>query len=141
MKKLMLIALITTLAGCASKQSGDEVHFFQIADALNSPLATDVLDPTIKLHFASKGSAKIIQSGLVSNRKTNAVSRTSEEACQRAFLSAVKQFQSTAAEKNATQVVNLISFYKKEPYSSTTQYECRVGTIMAGVALQGDLAR
>ena len=83
----------------------------------------------------------MLRHGLVSNKKTNAANKSDEEACIRAFLSAVKQFQESARDAGATKVVNLISYYKKKPFSSTTRYECHAGGVLAGVALKGDLAQ
>jgi hypothetical protein len=41
----------------------------------------------------------------------------------------------------ANAVVNIISYYRKVPMSSDTQYECHAGTLMAGVALKGDFVK
>lgn len=156
MRKLYLVGLTVMLAACSSKgpdsqvlsddfkyvgqRGGDHVYHVSISKALNSPEAKDVLDSGVALRFAS-GSGRVVQKGLVSNKKTNAVNKTAEEACQWAFLSAVKQFQETARKHNANKAVNLISYYKKEPFSSPRYFECRVGSLMAGVALSGDVAR
>lgn len=148
MKTSLFIAGTTAVlltAGCASITSSDGtpkkgVHHFSIANALSSVKAQEVLDSGISTQFAS-GGGRIIRRGLVSNKKTNAVNKTAEAACQIAFLSAVKQFQYAARNNGGSRVVNLISYYKKRPYSSTTQYECHVGAIMAGVTLKGDIAQ
>ena len=124
--KMTALCLMTALlaTGCGR----DTKHELLISDAMNSPLAQEVLDPGIKVEF-------------VSNKKTNAANKSDEEACIRAFLSAVKQFQQSARDAGATKVVNLISYYKKKPFSSTTRYECHAGGVLAGVALKGDLAQ
>ncbi|SUO93336.1 excinuclease ABC subunit A [Suttonella ornithocola] len=141
MKKKYVIAICCGAALFASGcRSTDTRNTFSIAEALNSPEAAQVIDPSIELRFA-RGGGKIIKSGLVSNKKTNGVNKSDVEACNWAFLSAVKQFQERAKAMGATKVVNLISYYKKMPYSSATQYECHSGNLMSGVALKGDLAR
>ena len=38
-------------------------------------------------------------------------------------------------------VSNIVSFYKRKTYSSTTQYECHAGHSISGVALKGDLVK
>lgn len=135
---------VLLIGGCASTASDGKakkgVHHFAITDALSSAKAQEVLDSGISTQFAS-GGGHIVRRGLVSNKKTNAVNKTAEEACQIAFLSAVRQFQHAARNNGGSRVVNLISYYKKKPYSSATNYECHVGAIMAGVALKGDIAR
>lgn len=129
-------ATLLLATGCGR----DTKHEFLISDAMNSPLAQEVLDPGIKVQFAT-GGGQIVRKGMVSNKKTNAANKSDEEACIRAFLSAVKQFQESARDAGANKVVNLISYYKKKPYSSTTRYECHAGGVLAGVALKGDLAQ
>lgn len=139
MKKLLLVGLLgITVSGVA--QARNEALFLPIDVALNSPEAKEVLDPSIPVYFA-KGKGKIIKADLVSNRKTNAFAKSDEKACIWAFLSAVKQFQETAKKEGGTKVINLVSYYKKKVYSSTTKYECHAGAVVAGVALKGDIAR
>ena len=132
---LCAAALLAT--GC---KSGDVRHTFSIDEALNSPQAKEVLDPSIPVRFA-QGGGKVTRQGLVSNKKTNSVGKSDLEACRWAFLSAVKQFQERAKAEGASQVVNLISYYKKVPYRSASEFECHSGNLMSGVALKGDLAR
>ena len=140
MKKLMLVAATVALAGCAANDNGAGTFHFSVADALNSPAAEGIIDPNIPLHFG-KASGKVVKADVVTNRKTNAVGKSAEEACNWAFLAGVKQLQAAALKNNANRVSNVISYYKKQPYTSTSQYECEVGNLMVGVALKGDLAR
>lgn len=137
-------ALLLT-AGCTTKdpyavKPKVGTHHYSIAQALSSAKGQAVLDRGISTRFAS-GGGRIIKRGLVSNKKTNAVNKTAREACQIAFLSAVRQFQATARDLGGRKVVNLVSYYKKHTYKSSTLYECEVGHLMAGVALKGDIAR
>ncbi|HBO37526.1 MAG TPA: excinuclease ABC subunit A [Pasteurellaceae bacterium] len=131
-----LAALI--LVACAPR---DTTHYLPIDEALKSPKAAEVLNPKVKLYFGKQASGKVVSAGLVTNRKTNAANKTDKEACEWAFLSAVKQLQDRAVEVGATKVSNIISFYKKNPYKSTTQYECHAGNLIGGVALKGDIVR
>ena len=141
MKKLPRVLLVcSTIMLAIGCRSMDTRNTFSIDEALHSPQAKEVLDPGIELRFA-RGGGKIIRKGLVSNKKTNAVGKSDEQSCTRAFLSAVKQFQETARAEGATKVVNLISYYKKVPFKSKSVYECHSGNVISGVALRGDLAR
>lgn len=141
MKHSVKIAIALTtmlLAACAPR---DTAHYYSIQDALNSPEAKQVLNPKIKLYFGKPAPGRVVKAGLVSNRKTNAANKSDEKSCQWAFLTVVKQFQDRAESMGATKVGNIISFYKKTPYKSTTQYECHAGNLMSGVALKGDIVR
>ncbi len=141
MKKLsQLLLLVGVLSSVAVAQARDDKYLLSISDAMNSEDAAKVLNPDIKVFFAS-GGGKIIKSGLVSNKKTNGVGKSDEVACQWAFLSAVKQFQEQAVKQNANKVVNLVSYYDKKTMKSRKEYECHAGAVVVGVALKGDLAK
>ncbi len=140
MRKLPQFALLAiVLSSVSVAEARDTKLMLSINEAMNSAEAAKVLDPSIQVRFAG-GGGKVIQAGLVSNRKTNGVGKTDEEACRWAFLSAVKQFQEQAVKHKANKVVNLVSYYKKQPYASATTYECHAGAVVVGVALKGDLA-
>ncbi|MDO5054175.1 excinuclease ABC subunit A [Pasteurella oralis] len=126
------------LSACAPRNT---THYFSIDEALQSPAAANVLNPNVKLYFGKQAPGKVLKSDLVSNRKTNAANKDDKEACEWAFLSAVRSFQDRAQSMGATKVGNLISYYKKNPYKSTTQFECHAGHLIGGVALKGDIVK
>lgn len=137
--KVLLLSLGTlAIAACAPR---DTTHYLSIDEALNSPEAKEVLNPKIKLYFGKPAPGKVLVKGAVTNPKTNALNKTDEKACQWAFLSAVKKFQERAVKEGGTKVSNLVSYYKKKEYSSTTKYECHAGRSIAGVALKGDVVK
>ncbi|WP_249963130.1 excinuclease ABC subunit A [Histophilus somni] len=141
MKLIKILALTfsaVVIAACAPR---DTTHYLSIQEALSSPEAKKVLNPKIKLYFGKPAPGQVIQKGAVTNPKTNAVNKTDKEACQWVFLSAVKRFQDQAVAKGVTKVGNLVSYYKKKEYSSTTKYECHAGRSIAGVALKGDFVK
>ncbi|MDO4640318.1 MAG: hypothetical protein Q4A84_01240 [Neisseria sp.] len=102
------------------------------AAALNSAEAKEVLDPSIKVSYGSVGSQT-----LVSRQIANAVHKTPDETCQRAFLSAVKRFQGTAAKKKARSV-RMVSYFDKQTKGGS-EYECHIGTWNSRVVLKGSL--
>lgn len=139
LSKLMVISLSAlVVTACAPR---NETHYYSIQDALNSSEAKTVLNQNVKLYFAKPAPGKSLAAGLVTNKKTNALNKTDEKACQWAFLSAVKQFQDRAVSMGATKVGNLVSYYKKNTYTNATQYECHSGRSIAGVALKGDIVK
>ena len=139
MKKLLVLAGVCALA--LNLSARDDVHHFSIEEALSSPKAKGVLDPNIKLSFGSGTKGDIIKSGLTANKKTNAFNKSDKEACEWAFLSAVKTFQERAVQEGGSRVVNLTGYYKKQPFDSKTQFQCGAGALMAGVTLKGDIAK
>ncbi len=139
MKKLLVLAGVCALT--LNLSARDDVHHFSIEEALSSPKAKEVLDPNIKLSFGSGTKGNIIKSGLTANKKTNAFNKSDKEACEWAFLSAVKTFQERAVKEGGTKVINLTGYYKKKAFDSKTQFQCGAGALMAGVTLKGDIAK
>ena len=136
-----ILAAIAVLALGVSLSARDDVLYFSVADVLNSPKAKEVLNPNIKISFGSGTKGDFLQKGLMSNKKTNAVNKSDQEACEWALLSALKTFQERAVREGGTKVVNLTGYYKKQPFDSKTQFQCGAGSIMAGVTLKGDIAK
>ncbi|TYA49398.1 excinuclease ABC subunit A [Aggregatibacter actinomycetemcomitans] len=138
MTKLTLAVATVFTAACAPR---DTTHHYDIQSVLNSPEAQRFLNPNVKLYFGKPAPGKVVVDNAVTNKKTNAANKSDEKACKRAFLSAVKQLQDKAQSSGATKVGNIVSYYKKNVYKSTTQYECHAGHLIAGVALKGDIVK
>ena len=73
-------------------------------------------------------------SSQTSTQKTTAAG-SADETCQRAFLSAVKRFQSTAHRKKAKSV-HLVSYFDKVTKGGN-EYECHIATFNSRVVLKG----
>ena len=136
-----ILAAIAVLALGVSLSARDDVLYFSVVDVLNSPKAKEVLNPNVKISFGSGTKGDFLQKGLMSNKKTNTVNKSDQEACEWALLSSLKTFQERAVREGGTKVVNLTGYYKKQPFDSKTQFQCGAGSIMAGVTLKGDIAK
>lgn len=136
--KLGIILAATSIVACAPR---DTVHYYSISDALNSSEAKTALNPKVQLYFGKAAPGKVVVPNALTNKKTNAANKTDEASCQWAFISAVKQLQERAEKEGATKVGNIVSFYKKRAYQSTSQYECHAGNLMSGVALKGQIVK
>ncbi|MNW04394.1 hypothetical protein D3C71_2004760 [compost metagenome] len=77
----------------------------------------------------------------MTNRKTNAFAKKDAEACEWVAQSAVIALHEAAKKANANAVTNIVSYYRKNEYTSKTDYECHAGAVVAGVALRGDLTQ
>ena len=132
-----LLALVV-----APADARDTRQHFDIAQAIAAGKADGTLDGSVKFHF--KGGATPAAQRLgpaTTNKKTNAFGKSDAEACQWAFLSAVKALQEAAKARGANAVIDIESNYKKQVFTSATQYECGAGGVMAGVALKGVYAK
>ena len=121
----------------------DTKYILPIAPALATKDASERLEGSVKFFFGKQEYPKIVTKlGTdVSNRKTNAVGKSDERACNWAFLSAMIALERRAKQLGANAVVNIVSYYKKVEMSSTTDFECHAGAVIAGVALKGDFVK
>jgi uncharacterized protein YbjQ (UPF0145 family) len=145
MKAAGFAALSVSLSLSAfAVQARDSVHYFPIKDAIEMGRAKGDLGDDVKFFFADQKHPSIdvtITKGIVTNKKTNNVNKKDVAACNVAMLSALIQLQHAARNVGANAVVNIESFYKKESFRSDDNFECHAGSIMAGVALRGDVVR
>ncbi|MEO8314376.1 MAG: excinuclease ATPase subunit [Pseudomonadota bacterium] len=113
-----------------------------LADVLAMPEAQEKIDGSVKFFLAGAEhpSVKKQMGSAVSNRKTNGFGKGDEAACRWAALSALLAFQGSAKQQGANAVINLVSYYKKQPFQSSTEYECHAGGLIVGVAFKGDYA-
>lgn len=136
------IALTLGLSGMVSAQAADTIHQFNFKEAVDRAVADGFLDGSVKFYLAgTKSGGKVIEKGLVTNKKTNGFGKSAENACDHVLRSALIQFQNTAKANGANAVTNLVSFYKSNETRSTTTYDCAKGTAVAGVALKGDIVK
>ncbi len=140
MRKIIIVGLTALMAAGAAEARNDKLNF-PISGALTHPKAKDALLPNVALYFgdqpvpAQAPSNRTLE--ITTSRKTNAFGKSDEAACQWAMLSALKALQERAAREGANAVINIKSNYEHQEFSSTTEYQCGAGALMAGVALKG----
>ena len=141
MKMFAPIFLIAALATTTAQGRDSRLHL-DFAEAVKSGLADGTLDGSVSFHLAGAATPAISRrhGAANSNRKTNALNKSDVEACRWVLMSVLVAMQDQARSQGANAVVDITSNYKKQEFSSPTQYECAAGAIMAGVALKGTYA-
>lgn len=141
MKKIALTLL--ALIAATAAQARDDTVMLPLADVVQLGLDQGKLDGSVKFYLSGAATPRVSAKlgDDTSNKKTNGVGKDDATACNWAALSALMAFQSSAKQKGANAVVDLHSFYKKNPNKDPVNYECHAGNIMAGVALKGTYAR
>ncbi len=132
----MLALAIPTVA-----DARDERLRFPIAD----PMATTTAEQFtgVRFFFGESRHPSVGRSwGTLSSRKTtNAFGKSDKAACDWAFLSAVKSFWERAQSEGANAVIGIKSTTTGTPFSSSTEYECRAGGVIARVYLEGTVVQ
>ncbi|WP_454673600.1 excinuclease [Achromobacter pestifer] len=138
----LLGALSLSLVCSAQALGADRTVFLPLQPAIAAAQAAGKIDGSVKFYLAGTGpKGKVLQADVVTNRKTNAFAKKDEEACEWVAQSAVIALHEAAKKANANAVTNIVSYYRKNEYTSKTDYECHAGAIVAGVALRGDLTQ
>lgn len=143
MKRLAKLAAVAVLCAPLAVHARDDRKMFPIASALASPAAKERLDPAVKLYFAGQphpGVAAVL-GNWGTNKKTNGVGKSDQEACDWAFLSAMIALQKRALRERGNAVVDIQSEYKGKVTRSAREYMCGTGSMMVGVAFRGKVVR
>lgn len=139
----MAVAAAVAIVVAQPVMARDEVMHMAFRDVLNSPAAKEKLDGTVKFYLSGAKTPKIVKklNSDVSNHKTNGFNKSANESCQWVALTALLSFQDHAKRLGMNAVVDIESYYKKNSYTSPTEYECHVGALMTGVAFKGTYAQ
>ena len=143
-KKGLLVLAATLLGGIAltsTAEARDTVLMLPVEQAMKLPEAKTQLDSNICFVFGNTPHGDVAEQhgNFVTNKKTNAFNKSDEEACRWVMLSALLSLQDRVRSEGGNAVINIESFYDREPMSSNDEYECHAGMLMAGVALRGDV--
>jgi uncharacterized protein YbjQ (UPF0145 family) len=138
--KSVFVASMTVLF--ATSALGRDEHLkFSIAKGIAATKSENKLDKNIKLVWGSDAESTQQLGTFTANRKSNAIGKSDEEACERAFMSAVISLQDRAKSEGGNAVVNIRSVYRKTNLASSDKYICGAGKMMAGVALEGTVVK
>ena len=143
MRRFALIAATALLTVASTANARETRVELPLHALINSPEAKAAgIDGSVRFFLA--GEKVNVQQRLgedVTNKKTNAANKSDVVACNWVALSALKALQDGAKSRGANAVVDVVSYYKKNEFKSTTNFECYAGAILAGVALKGTYAK
>lgn len=121
----------------------DTRGMYPIDEALNTPEAKNKVDPGVKLFFGDASHPDPIKviGPVKTNRKTNAANKSDKEACQWVFLSAIIALQKAAHDRGGNAIIGIRSIYRNNHISSSTEFLCGAGALVAGVAFEGTIVQ
>jgi hypothetical protein len=138
MKRIIALAVLAVAATGA--MASDNKLMKPIAAAMENNDAKAKLNNGVQFFFAGQPTPKVLEKRGQdkTSKKTNSFGKSSDAACNWAFLSAMMQLEKMAIQKGANAVVNIVSNYGNVETPSATEFECHEGNIMAGVAFKAD---
>ncbi|WNO09552.1 excinuclease ABC subunit A [Teredinibacter sp. KSP-S5-2] len=121
----------------------DSINNHSIASALNHPEFENKVGTAVRFYFGDQTVPAIEKKIRVYNttRKTHAIGKTDQQACEWAFLSTLIALRDSALREGGDAVINIQSTYKGGIFNSKTEFRCGAGDIMAGVSLQGTVVK
>jgi uncharacterized protein YbjQ (UPF0145 family) len=136
----MLACAFLLVSGAAIAR--DDIGTYAVAGVLSNPAYAARLEG-VSFYFGDHAHPEIEKNfgEYMSNKKTNAVGKSDQEACEWAFLSALLSFRDRALTLGGNAVVNIRGYYKKNAFTSATEFQCGAGATMAGVTLKGDVVK
>lgn len=143
MNKLVSMMVAAAAINCAMPvQAADKKVMVQIADAMNDNNAKERLND-VQFYWGKQATPKVLEKrgSDKTSQKTNAFAKSDQKVCHWAFLSAMLALQKRAQDLGANGVVNIVSNYGNNEYSSETEFECHVGNVVGGVALKADFVK
>lgn len=141
MKKIILIMMGLLLV--SSAYARDDVDGYSIKEAMITAKEKSVLSNQVKFYYGTQKHGAIARNygNFKTSKKTNAMGKSDKQACEWAFLSALKTLEGRAIKEGANAVINIKSNYKNNLTSSNSTFKCGAGTFVAGVALTGDVVK
>ncbi|RRS30241.1 MAG: hypothetical protein P794_07825 [Epsilonproteobacteria bacterium (ex Lamellibrachia satsuma)] len=126
---LMLIIFLSSNGYARGK-----TYTFSIKSALKDSRSNGRIDRHIRLSFGDrKHRGKI----WTATRRTMNGSKSTSEACNRAFASAIIALQKRARKERKRSVVDIYSYRFKRKYSSSSRFVCERGRVFTAVTLRG----
>lgn len=119
----------------------DDISDFSVEEAMSVQKVAAAIGEGVQFYFSGQKSPQVNRSfgEFQSNKKTNAFGKSDKQACQWAFASAMKSLKQRAIKEGGNAVINIRSNYKGKLTSSSSTFKCGAGTMVAGVALIGDV--
>ena len=141
MKKIVLLMMSLFLV--SSAYARDDVADYSIKEAMITAKEKSVLTNRVKFYYGKQKHAATARNygNFKTNKKTNAMGKSDKQACEWAFLSALKSLEGRALKEGGNAVINIKSNYKNNLTSNTKTFQCGAGTFVAGVALSGDVVK
>lgn len=127
----------------AAAHARDSAYKLRIDEVLQNPEFKPKLGNDVDFYFGDRKTPPVAQKfgEFVTNKKTNSVGKPDEEACRWAMLSALMELRERAHKMGGNAVINIVSYYKQATYTSTSEFDCHAGSIIAGVALKGTVVK
>lgn len=138
----MLVALAVTVLGAGVTNARETDHKFPVQHALDSSVAKKKLLDVPFFMIGQKHDNVVKDLGVFKSSKTSSgFSKSDQDGCDQAFLSAIISLQERAKKEGGDAVVDIKSVTKGNNMESATEYGCLAGALVIRVSLEGRIAK
>lgn len=138
----VFLVVVFSLTFVSTAAAGDRKLRLPIKDALENPkIKAKLLD--VKLYWGKQKHPRVRTrlGEYKTSKRTNAFLKSKAGACQWALAGAILALQERALKEGGNAVINIRSNIKNQEFSSESEYECLVGSMMVNVALKGEVVK
>jgi uncharacterized protein YbjQ (UPF0145 family) len=141
--RFLLVAGGVLLAVASPAFGRDIKRYLPINAAMEATDLQPQIDESIKAVFGKKSppDGVTVLTGDAALGRTNTRGKSTETACNSAFLLALVELQKRAKQLGANAVINIVSYYKRVEMSSASHFECHEGSGYMAVSLRGDFVK
>jgi hypothetical protein len=142
----VVVGLVLGAAFAATTPSlaRNDVLMLSIADAMKDPVFADRVPASdVTFYFATQQPPKLGTSlgDVEVKAKRKKLSQTDEYNCRMALMAVLDEIHDRAIKAGGNAVGNIVSYYRKQPSGTETQYQCNAGGSGGVVWLKGTILK
>ncbi|MAP94794.1 MAG: excinuclease ATPase [Ponticaulis sp.] len=137
--KILMLAVAAGIGFTPAAMAADSIDTFSIQEAMNSQNFKDRLGDFTFVWGDSVSGQRIMSTS--TRKATNGINKSDKEACEWALLSALIAFKEQAISKGGTSVQGIKSNVTGQPFSSTTEFQCKSGWTNSRVYLEAEIVK
>lgn len=138
---IVLALVVASMLGSGLAQAEDKVLKFPVAHALKSKLAKEKMLDDVRVYMMGQGHPGASRTYREYQSNKRSTGRNDQEACDKAFISAIIALQQRADKERGNGVVDIYSISNNKKTKSAETYSCLRGRSMANVILRGTVVR
>ena len=138
---MALVVVVAIGAVAAEARAEDKVMKFSVSHALKSKLAKEKTLDDVRVFMTGQGHPGVSRSFREYQSNKRSSGWNDQEACDKAFISAIIALQQRADKEGGNGVVDIYSIANNKKNRSADTYSCLRGRSMAQVILRGTVVR
>jgi uncharacterized protein YbjQ (UPF0145 family) len=127
----------------APAEARNVVYTLAMDEVLRMPAAERELDGSVRFYLSGQEHmpAVIWHGEDVVRGNIRGAGEQEIESCKRAALKALVQYQEKARKLGANAIIDMVSYFKEQPYISRSAYECHAGSSTVVVVFKGSYVK